>query len=155
MRASRLGFICLLVNVGCASGDGGTGPAQNLPQGSMSARIDGANWAASAGLAGTWSGGILSIAGTDAASQTLGFATFASGPGTYTIAGTVGTNALLTIGATGTGWSAVSTRGSGTITVNSITATGAAGTFSFVLVPATGTGSNKNITEGRFDVKFQ
>ncbi len=155
---SRKGILGLLLiaAAACAGGDdGGMGPGTNLPQGSLSARIDGTNWAASTALIAAWNGNIITISGTDGATQTLGFATVATGPGTFAIGGPAGANALLAIGSTGASWNAAVSRGSGSITISTLSATGATGTFSFVLAPNTGSTTSKTVTEGRFDVKFR
>ena len=150
--------VLLAVLLGTAAcGGGGGGPVS--PNGSMSAKIDGASWNAIAVQAVYGSNHILSFAGSDVAnpSRAIGGATLANGPGTYPITSLnpTGANASLTIGpavwmATGAG------SGTGTITINTLTATTASGTFSFHGVAAQGTSATgtKEITEGAFNVKF-
>jgi hypothetical protein len=97
------------------------------------------------------------FAGTDG-NVTMAVAVgFIAGPGTFQI-GPVGqpTNALITE-ASGHGWHAQSTIGSGSVTIASITATTAKGTFSFTAPAVDGTGATgtKVVTEGTFDLKFQ
>jgi len=157
MRRSMMTFLLLAAASGCGGSDDVAGPGNvNLPQGSMSARIDGSDWKASAALTAAYSGQILAVAGTDGSFLTLGFAVAASAPGTYTIGPAQPTNALLTNGTTAASWVAVTTRGSGSITITSISATAATGTFTFNMIPDGNSGStgNRSVTSGTFSVKY-
>jgi hypothetical protein len=128
----------------------------------MTARIDGGAWTATAVVGGTYTGGILSIAGGDSASQTIGFALSVSGPGTYSITNLNGLNFVLTIPTAGQSvapvWLSVITQAgsSGTLTINSLSTTGASGTFAFVGTAVSGTPAtgSRNVTEGTFNVRF-
>jgi hypothetical protein len=138
-----------------------SGGGSTLPHGSMSARIDGAHWAATVDPTIRLSGGIVSVAGSNLAT-TLAFAIFTSGPGTFPIPATglgAGTNALLnmtTAGGVPGSWKADVNGGTGTIVINSYTSAGMSGTFSFVMqpVPGSGVSGTKTVTDGKFDLKF-
>jgi hypothetical protein len=149
----RWAVLLLFMVAGCNSDNGVTDPDGNLEQGSMSARIDGSSWSATAAISATYNGGILAAAGSDGV-RTIGFAVLASGPGTFTIAATQNINALLSQAGSSVGWHAVGTIGSGTLTLNTLTATGASGTFSFVMSATDGSSSTRTITNGAFNVKF-
>ncbi|MGE0439091.1 MAG: DUF6252 family protein [Gemmatimonadales bacterium] len=140
----------LAFGAGCGGGD--TGPSE-LPNGSMSAKIDGSSWTAIA-ITAAYSNNLLVIGASDANSRGLGFAAIAPGPGTYAIGTSVGANGNLTIA--GQGWLATSGSGSGSITVTSVSASAAEGTFQFTMAPVSGTGAtgNKVITEGKFKVTY-
>ncbi len=135
----------------CSSASDTTAPTNTtLPNGSMSATIDGKAWVANATVHASDTRGILAIAGTDATFQTLAFALPANGTGTYTFDRTVGANAELT-SATGV-WATGANVGAGTVTITSLTATAVAGTFSFTLVHS-GL-ANRTVTNGVFNIKF-
>jgi hypothetical protein len=136
---------------------GPSGPGDGSDS-SLTARIDGALWTGAAVVA-THQNNILSIGGASGG-LTLGFAVGrgtggALTPGTYTFAPLEAHNATL-FTATGQGWFAGPSFGSGTVVLTSISATGAAGTFSFMLVPTPGSGASgdRAITQGTFNVRF-
>jgi hypothetical protein len=145
-------LVLLVVAAGCSSDNGVTEPDQDPEQGSVTARIDGSSWRATA-VSANYNGAILAIAGSDGA-RTLGFGVSTSGPGTFTIAATQTMNALLSQAGSNVGWHALGTIGSGTLTLSTLTATGASGTFSFVLAASDGSSSTRTITNGAFNVKF-
>ena len=151
-RASNCAVVMLLA--ACGSNDA-TGPV-TLPQGSMSARIDGSTWTASTALTATYGNGILAAAGVDASLRTIGFGVVATAPGTFTVGPTGTANGSLTEGSGGTIWQAVANLGNGTITITSLTPTGASGSFSFTLVAnaASGATGSRTITNGSFDLRF-
>jgi hypothetical protein len=124
---------------------------------SMSAKIDGVAWSGTGGVTAIHGSGLFSIGAANNSGVTLGVATIASGPGTYTV-GTSATNSNLMMFAGGAlrSWKAGVAGGSGSITFTTLTATGASGTFFFTLVPdvATGATGNKSVTEGVFNVTF-
>lgn len=148
----------LLATAACSSKSNVTGPKNtSLPHGSMSATIDGTSFVATRGLSVTYNQGILAAAGVDDSNNTLAFAVYASGPGTYPIGITSPTNAIYTMASSGSkSWQAASTLGSGSVTVTTLTATGATGTFSFTLVANGGSGAsgNKVVTNGAFNLTF-
>ncbi len=138
-----------------SSGDSVTDPEVNLPQGSLSARIDGTTWRASTALGATYSGNVLAFAGTNNASTLALAVGIIHGPGTYSI-GQIGapSNGLFMEGTRS--WHAVSGVGTGTVTITAISATRATGTFSFTAqaVANSGASGSKAVTEGRFDLKY-
>jgi hypothetical protein len=95
----------------------------------------------------------LEVDSTDAACNLFGFIISPGGTlttGTYQI-GASGTNAnYISVGGT-PAWTAVGSRGSGTISLNTLTGSTATGTFNFVLV---GTSSSKTVTNGTFNDSF-
>jgi hypothetical protein len=154
MQRSHLIRFALLVLL-AACGSDGSGPDE-LEQGSMSARIDGSNWSATAALSAVYSGGLLTAAGLDASLRTIGFSVGATAPGTFVV-GLTGTAAgTLTEGSGGPTWQAVANLGEGTITITSISQTAAAGTFSFTLVATAGSGATgtRTVTNGSFNLRF-
>ena len=133
---------------------------------SFSMKFDGTAWTAVTSLISVQlSANILSIGGSNQSSSTS-FAIAMAHPGltaltpdTYAFGVVNPSNARLVMvgGATALGWSGGTEVGSsGSIKLDTLTATSASGTFSMVLVPVAGTGSTgtKNITEGKFNVKF-
>ena len=145
----------LVLTAACSSGDSVTGPDLTLPSGSMSARIDGTAWQATAALSVAYAGGVLAFAGSDASQTTVGVGLIPTGPGTCAIGPNQPTNANVTTGAIGS-WGATSGQGSGSITLTSFTQNSAKGTFEFTApaVPNTGATGTKVVTLGTFDVKF-
>lgn len=131
---------------------GSDSPSDPLDLGaSMSARIDGQAWNATIALGGP-PDAFTAVSGSDG-NRTIAFAFPGNqGPGTFTIGGTVGVNANLTIGATQ--WVAGIQGGSGAITVTTISQERIAGTFAFTMEAAeTGTNpSTRTVTEGQFDI---
>lgn len=126
-----------------------------LANGSMSARIDGEAWSATAALAVGYTGGILAFAGSDASQVTIGVGFIPDGLKTYPIGPSEPTNGNLTLGSTES-WAASSSMGSGTVTLTSFTANSASGTFTFIAEPVSTTGATgtRSLTEGVFDVTF-
>jgi hypothetical protein len=148
-----MGFVLVAA---CGSGDDGTDPLATLPQGSVSARIDGSSWSANSALTASYSGTFLAFSGVDASLTGIAIAIGPiSAPGTFAIGPSQPTNAVLTM-AGGLTWHARTTSGSGSVTVTSLTATGATGTFSFTApsVGTTGATGTKVVTNGAFDVTF-
>ena len=152
--------LALLLLAVAACGKDATSPQNSvsnpvvLAKGSMGARIDGAAWNATLAVSAVNSNGIIAIAGNDG-THTLGFGLAANGTGTFTIGPLSATNGLL-IQSGGAAWTANLARGSGTVTITSLTSTAVAGTFSFTLLPSPGTPANANkvISDGVFNIKF-
>jgi Family of unknown function (DUF6252) len=155
-----------LIVIACGGDDNPAGPSGdgsiNLPNGSMSATINGTPWNATL-IAVNFIApsaqfeGIVTILGTDAAQRSISVTARSGGPGTYTVGGTSSTN-MFVADANGQGWQAQPPfpGSSGTVTFTTMTANRAVGTFTFFAVPATATGAsgNMNVTSGRFDVTY-
>jgi hypothetical protein len=155
MRVRIGSAIALIVLLAGCDSDDGAGPA-DLPQGSMSARIDGANWSASAALTATYSNGLLAAAGVDAGARAIAFGLAATGTGTFTVGPTSTVNASFVEGAGGPTWQAVATLGSGSITLTTLTPTSAAGSFTFTLEAnaASGATGTRTLASGTFNLRF-
>jgi hypothetical protein len=140
--------------VGCGS-DSSTGPGDDLPtNGSMSARIDGTQWTANVGIHAVRATGAIGFAGSDG--QTLVSLGVAGGVGVHAIGGVTGANGTVTTSDSQRSWSAVSNKGSGTITITTLTEERVAGTFSFTAPPVetTDASGTRVVTEGVFDIRF-
>jgi hypothetical protein len=151
-------------STGSTSGSSGSGPAT---QGTMTAVIGTFQWTANGRVTATYSpaqGGvgtsILTISGQDfPLTEMLTFSISSVNPGspltvgTYQI-GTTSTTAHL-MDANGTTYQASSANGSGTITVDTFSATArtASGTFNLVLVQ-NGTVITKAVSAGTYNVTF-
>jgi hypothetical protein len=136
---------------------GSTEPPQTALNGSMSAVVNGDDWNATLSVQAAYTNGILAIAGVDGGNVTIAVATAASGPGSYPIGVPSSTNASYTMGGgQALVWQAVSTLGSGSMEIETLTATSASGTFHFELPAVTTSGATgtKSITNGKFEVKF-
>ena len=153
----KLNACIVLAAVLAVSACGKSSPtAPTLPNGSMSAKIEGSSWAASEAIVASFQSGVLSISGQDE-TRNVSFALFATAPGTYSASsGLTGLNLSVVELSTGKTWQAFFQSGTGTVTVTTLSATGASGTFTF-FAPATTTGGNtgnRNVTDGKFDVTF-
>jgi len=147
----------LLLSSGCGSSsdNGTTGPNNNNhnPSGarSMSAKVDGVAWTATAVGAGITNG----IAIVSGATATQGVTiSFVPTTGTQTITPTGIVIGSVIVG--GQMWQTNGTGGSGTVTVTSASATRVVGTFSFTAPPFTGNTASpaRQVTAGTFDVTF-
>jgi len=161
--------------VACGSSDSPTSPSSstspgtatsssgtNQPvHGTMTARIDGVLWSATTSLTATFNNNLLAVTGADAVTS-IAFTISAPGIGTYLIPGAAGAqagnNALLMItqNATSASWAADFTKGSGTVTLTSLTSTTVSGTFAFTLAPVAGTAATggRTVTAGAFNINF-
>jgi len=131
-------------------------PTPGASAGSFSFRLDG-TLVPGTNVTATLAAGILSIGGGNTSTNTtLGFAfqPTAAGVGTYTLGPLSSANAFLLVGNPAQGWNAAVGIGSGSITLNTFTATTASGTFQFVLNPQPGASGIRNVTEGAFTVTF-
>lgn len=157
MKAIRALIIAIAVlAAGCGS-DEPTAPITG--NGSMTAKVNGDNWGATA-ITAVYSGGNVSIGGTQIAggsSKQFNISGMMSGPGTYSVGLLTPTRIQYSEGS----MASVKTflPKSGQIVVESLSSTGAKGTFSFeaqeqVLGGGQGT-DTRSITNGSFDVKFQ
>jgi len=140
----------LLAALVACGGDDPAGP-EVTTTGPVSARVDGAAWAATIAFA-TNTGGFVAVGASSTAGEGIGFALQGSTPGTYTFGPSNPANATLTIGSDV--WSAGAGTGSGSIVITVLNSTRVAGTFSFQGVSLTGTPATRSITEGVFDVAF-
>lgn len=140
--------------VACGGETTGPDPIPGLNNGTMSARIDGANWSTVGVTAITTQGSptIISIAGTNMP-FTVSMAWVDSGPRTYTIGQSIGLNASLIDGSNA--WTAAGQQGSGSVTVTTRTAERVAGTFSYSMAASgSGTAGPRSVTNGTFDIRF-
>jgi hypothetical protein len=163
-----IGLVLLVIAAGCGKkdnpmnpgggGTGGGGGGVQLPNGSMSATFNGSSWNATvlSATSPVGNSGILGIGANDAAGRGIAFALFASAPGTYNNATSVGMNFIITEGLQFFQSSAAVAGTSGTVTLTSITANRVVGTFQCVATATPGTGSSgsRTITNGTFDVTF-
>src|SRR5262245_4549031 len=137
--SSALAFCVAVSFAACGGGSSGspTSPGSSGNSGnsggsgssSMAFRVDGTATTATS-VTGSFTNGILSISGKDTArAPTLSFALTPSstGTGTYTLGPLSAANALILIGNPAQSWQAAVGIGSGTITVNTLTATTASG----------------------------
>lgn len=179
-----LGLLLLsssLVVTGCKKDDnptngGGTGGNNQTPTGAgtLSAKIDGQNWAATQispilpAATASYRNNVLQVNGNKVDGATvsaLGFTiTGVTGTGTFRlgispgVGGSQGTAQYVeTTAGSGQAWSTISQTGnSGTINVTTFDAQNriAAGTFSFTLERDSPSPTRREVTEGRFDVRW-
>ena len=110
---------------GCSGGGGSTPTAPTTPSSTstITFRVDGVATTATS-VTATVVNGTLTIGGTDSSrNTTIGLAVTASGAGTYALGPLSPANAQLYVGNPVVGWQAGVGRGSGTITVTSLTST--------------------------------
>lgn len=142
--------VTLALGLAACGGSGGTGPSGN-PSATVSAKIDGQNWAASASTANR-SGGYIIIGSGSANGIGVGLGFPDQGAATYDLG--VGANNANVVDGSNV-WTASAAGGSGSIVVTSVTATEVIGTFSFTGVASGGVSpATRVITSGKFDVKF-
>ena len=129
------------------TGTGATGP--------MSATVNGASWV-SAAPAVIYSNSIVSIAGIEISSgTTIAFASFVTGPGTYSLSAGSSTFGLANVTKGGQGWTTSATGGSGTLVLTTLTTTHVVGTFAFDAVAQSGGATGTmHVTNGKFDITF-
>ena len=157
----------LVALAGCESdttgtSGGGTGPSSGGSSSAMSARIDGQSWgAASNAISASNITGVITIVGAEAAgatSRAITLTVVANTIGTYPIGAppinAPATNAFLSAGSAQ--WAADTSRGSGFITLQTLTASGATGVFQFTAAPIVGTtaSGDRVVTDGAFNVRF-
>ena len=158
--------IALAATIGSCGGDGGsTGPnGQTNGEFRFRAKIDGADWASTAGSERTGVPitlpGVFAITGTQlgGAGYTVVFQLYnIAGPGTYPLGVGVsvpGGSALISTIAGG--WRTPQTGADGSITITTLTASRMEATFNFTAVPFTGsvTGT-KTVTDGSLVVELK
>jgi chorismate synthase len=160
---------CLLsLFVAFTIGCGSTTPTPTIVQscgggsssGSMSATVNGSSFVATCLTSVSIVGGILAFGGTNISSsnasnyEDISMAIVAAAPGTYQVTATSSSNAKLSIGGSQQWVAGVLQGGSGTVVIDTLTATGASGTFSFNLVAGPGGSGTKTITNGKFNLTF-
>ena len=171
MRLRLLTVILLLSTLSCGGGDdnagnpsgsgsgsGNGGPAGN--KGTITATIDNVAFNGFATIVKTEiqvGKNTLVISGGTADLKTqIGFGAVAA-VGTTSVGGLSPTNALLTVTPGSATWQANINGGSGSVTIDTLTATTATGRFNFVMTPVPGsgaTGNNKTVANGVFNVTF-
>lgn len=160
MKKTNLVFI-LMLSIGlvlssCSKDDdddgdnGGNNPTPT--QGTMTLKIDGADWNASLAVVATHSGGVFSVTGSDASSKQCGItANGVNGTGSYELGGSL-TNPNMGRWTIGTGQADTYTtllgQGSGTLNINVLTETKTEGTFEFTA--KNGAGETVTISSGTF-----
>lgn len=148
----KLSSLLLLMAGAACGGDAITNSP--LPNGSVSARVDGQQWTATLSVQVNHANSILAF-GASGDGITIGMAMpTATGPATHVIGPGSPANANLTDGAVT--WAATPAIGGGTITLTSLTSTRATGTFSFTAESSSGTASpaTRQVTQGMFDLTF-
>jgi len=149
-RLRRLILACSAATV-LACSDNGTGPSGN---GTVTAKIDGASWEATAEVQATYISFVLSIGGLDSqARQIVLSIPNVSTTGTFSFSGAQAAVGVVTFGAQS--WSTAIAGGGGTVTISTLSGSHAVGVFNFTAPASTGgaTGT-KNITSGTFDVRY-
>ena len=163
---------CCLAAVFAAAACGGGNPASSSPaapsssppagpgptsHGSMSATIDGVRWDATiiqVGAAST----IFSVAGMDKPTAPFGALSFGvpAKVGTYPFGSTTGTQDAGFQDGAGKIWQASFIRGSGSVTLSTLTGNYASGTFTIDLAPVAGSAATgtKVVRNGTFNVTF-
>ncbi len=145
----------LLALGGCGSDDNPTDPGGGGGGGTMTATVNGEPFSAAI-VQGVRNGGALGVGASNVGAElTIGLGWLDTGEPSYNIS--VGSAATGTVvKAAGGTWQASGDQGSGTIIVETLTATRVAGKFSFtaVLVSTTGTPATMTVTNGTFDAEL-
>jgi Family of unknown function (DUF6252) len=121
--------------------------------GTITCTIDGTAFTSVGDVIATRASGLVSISGGDATSRIVALALAAPAAGTYQIGGLEGANGQVRVGTQA--WQAVAP-GSGTIVIQTLTATAVSGTFGFTAPALTSTGATgtKIVASGTFDASF-
>ncbi len=120
--------------------------------GTMSATIDGVDWKAVKITLAVWTSGQLHIKGEAADGSLIQLSLLdVDQAGTYHVGGISSVNSALFEDADEKGWMTTVLTPEGTVEVTNLTSSGTKGTFSFTGSDAV---TEKNITNGKFDVKF-
>lgn len=155
----RGGTAALMLVAAAACGGDSNGPDDdddnNPGQGTMSATVDGISWTANLAVQATYSGGTLAFAGTGQASGKqiqLNFSVpFVNTTGPYPLGTGLFPTVVITID--GVAYVASLAGGTGSLNVQTLTATSASGTFTVTGIGSGGVGS-KSATGGSFSVTF-
>lgn len=151
----------ILLAVACIATGCSDDPASSdnvTANGSVSAKVNGSAWSATT-VQATWQSSVLGIGGSQLNGSTnhqINITGLVSQPGTYQLNPFAGLNASYTeAGASAGSISAkVFAVTSGTLVIESLSATGASGTFSFEAKDSQGGTETRSITDGKFNVKF-
>jgi Family of unknown function (DUF6252) len=152
---AMLALCTALVFTGCSSDESSTNPTTNGTKGSMSAKIDGADWTGSLSVVGVYANDLLSIAGQDNNTRQIQLRLIGvKAPGTYQFGGMTNPNtATVIVGLNTTdSYTASLVAGTGTVNITVLTAQRAEGTFSFT--GRNTAGATKQVSEGTFNVTF-
>lgn len=153
-RYAQLVAIALILGVAAGCDSNEEEEQQQLPNGFMSARVDGQPFTANISVFGISTSGVFGVSGADASGRVIGLGGLAQ-TGVQMIGMGEPANSTYTEGA-GVLWAANATAGSGSITITEVDADHIAGTFSFV-APASQASSatgTRTITDGEFDIEF-
>lgn len=135
---------------GCKKNANADDPENN--SGTMSATIDGVDWTAAKITLATWSSDQLYIKGEASDGSLIQISLLdVPGVGTYHVGGLSTVNLAMYILEDGEAWGTNVLTPEGTVNITSLSSTGAKGTFDFIGSDAI---TEKNITNGKFDVKF-
>lgn len=149
-------FLCsVFITFMSCSNDDSTSP-NGSGSATMSAKIDGSEWTGTISGASNASG-LMSWAGQDDKVRQIQFRIFGvTQAGTYDIGGTVMNMNFAQVSEGTKVWTTGVGTGSGKITFTKVSNTEAEGTFSITLgaVASTGATGTKNVTDGKFNVKF-
>lgn len=152
---TRLVMLVLMIGLvaGCDSNEDDE-EQQQLPNGFMTARVDGQPFTASVSVFGINTNGVFGVSGADASGRIIGLGGLAQ-VGEQTIGMGNPANSTYTEAA-GVFWAANATSGSGTITITELDAEHIAGTFSFVAPASQGSSATgtRTVTNGAFDIEF-
>jgi hypothetical protein len=149
-RLLRLTLVCSAATV-LACSDNGAGPNGN---GTVTAKIDGASWDASAEVQATYIAYVLAVGGLDSQARAIVISVpSVTATGTFSLAAGQPAFATVTFGAET--WSSAITGGTGSVIVSTLTGSHAIGTFSFTAPGSTsGATGTKVVTSGTFDVRY-
>lgn len=156
-RSLQLFLFLLVFAAACSKDNDPTGPGSGgvtLVNGTFSGSVNGAAYLPQA-VAIVSTGGIVSMGSADSQGRSLGWAVFASGPGTFNHTTSVGNN-MSWVENSNT-WQAASGISGTSFTVNltTLTASRAVGSFTATLVPSQGSGGTGTRTlSGSFDITF-
>jgi hypothetical protein len=155
MRQNLLTVLSLVALVAACGKDSPSGPGGGggvtLVNGTFNGSVNGASYQPTSAFM-SFNGTIVALGAADAQGRALGFAFFATGPGTYTFSSSVGNNANYSEG--GMGWNGGVGIGSGTATFTTLTLERAVGTFSFTLQPASGGATGTKTISGSFNITY-
>lgn len=148
-------FIAVLVLSSCSKDDS-TSP-ESTGSATMSAKIDGSAWTATINGA-TNSNGLIAFAGQDGNVRQIQFRVMnVTQTGTYQIGGSIMNVNTAQLSEGTKVWTSGLGMGSGSVTFTKVSSTEAEGTFALTLAPVTSSRATgtKNVTDGKFAVKFK